>query len=63
MLMRGAVRVGGMLTNAEAWINLTKQDFEHLKKPNILLQRKVISLSAYPSKCFFFQLELGIVPI
>ena len=62
MLMRGAVLVGGMLTNAESWINITKKDYENLEKPDVLLQRKVVSVSGNPSKCFV-QLELGIVPI
>ena len=62
MLMRGAILVGGLLTNAEAWINITKKDLEDLAKPDNILQRKILSVSGNPSKCFI-QLELGIVPI
>ena len=62
MLMRQRMLVGGMLTNSECWINLTKKDIEDLEKPDIILQRKVLSVQGNPSTCFM-QLELGIIPV
>ena len=37
MLMRQGMLVGGMLTNSECWINLTKKNIENLEKPDIVL--------------------------
>ena len=62
MLMRGAMLVGGMLNNAEFWINITQKDLENLKAPDIILLKKILSTKGSPSKCFI-QLELGIIPI
>ena len=62
MIMRQGMLVGGMLTNSECWINLTKKDIEDLEKPDIILQRKVLSVQGNPSTCFM-QLELGIIPV
>ena len=61
-LMREAILVSGLLTNAESWINLTKKNLEELEKPDIILLRKIISQSGNPAKCFM-QLELGIIPV
>ena len=61
-LMRETILLGGLLTNSESWINITKKNIEDLEKPDILLQRKILSNSGNPSKCFI-QLELGIIPI
>ena len=61
-LMREAILVSGLLTNAESWINITKKNLEELEKPDILLSRKIISHSGNPGKCFM-QLELGITPV
>ena len=54
--------VGGMLSNAESWINITQKDLENLEAPDIILQKKILSSKGNPSKCFI-QLELGIIPI
>ena len=51
-----------MLTNAESWINVTKQNLDDLKKPDINLQRQVLSVTSNPSKCFL-RLELGLVSV
>ena len=40
MLMRQGVLVGGMLTNSECWINVTKKDIEDLEKPDIFYYEK-----------------------
>ena len=58
MLMRGSMLVGGMLNNAECWINITQKDLENLETP----EKKILSTKGSPSKCFI-QLELGIIPI
>ena len=60
--MRGAMLVGGMLSHAESWINITQKDLENLEAPDIILQKKILSTKCNPSKCFI-QLELGIIPI
>ena len=39
-----------------------KERFGRSRKPDIILQRKILTVSGNPSKCFI-QLELGIVPI
>ena len=62
MLMRGAMLVGGMLSNAESWINVTQKDLENLEAPDIILQKKILSTKGNPSKCFI-QLELVVIPI
>ena len=61
-LMRDAILVSGLLTNAESWINLTMKNLEELEKPDIILSRKIISQSGNPAKCFM-QLELGLIPV
>ena len=61
-LMREGVLLGGLLTNAESWLNLTQKNVEELEKPDLILQRKVLSTKGNPSKVFMM-LELGIVPI
>ena len=48
--MRESILLGGMLTNGESWINLTKQDLDDLEKPDITLLRKVLDSNA--SKVF-----------
>ena len=60
--MREGLLLGGMLTNAESWNNVTKQNLDDLEKPDTILQRKVLSVSSNPSKCFM-KLELGILPV
>ena len=55
-LMREGILLGGLLTNAESWINVTNQDISELEKPDIHLLRKVLDSSA--SKCFMM-LELN----
>ena len=59
-LMRESILLGGMLTNGESWINLTKQDLDDLEKPDITLLRKVLDSNA--SKVFMM-LEFGYMPV
>ena len=61
-LMREGLLIGGMLTNSESWINVTKLNIDELEKPDTILQRKVLSNSGNSSKVFMM-LELGLVPI
>lgn len=49
-----------MLTNAEGWINVTKQDLQDLEKPDIILVRSVFESTA--SKVFMM-LEVGFLPV
>ena len=54
--------IGGMLTNAESWINITNKDLDYLEQPDTILERKLFSKSGNLSK-FFIYLELGIIPV
>ena len=54
--------IGSMLTNSESWINLTQQDLDKLLKRDTLLQKKLLSESGNPSKCFML-LELGVLTV
>ena len=53
MLMRGGMLVGGMLTNSECWINITKKDVEKLEVPVIILQKKILSAKGKPKQMFY----------
>ena len=59
-LMRESILLGGMLTNAESWINITQKDIEELEKSDTILLKKVLESTA--SKVFMM-LELGFVPV
>ena len=61
-LMREGLLLGGLLTNAESWINVTKNDLDTLEKPDVTLQRRIFSSSGNPCKTFMM-LELAIVPV
>ena len=61
-LMRETMLLGGMLNNSESWINISQKDIKNLEKPDIMLQRKLLSESGNPSICFM-NLELGILPV
>ena len=53
-LMREGLLVGGLLTNAESWINISKQNLEALDKPDTHLLRKVLSTSGNPcNQCLY----------
>ena len=58
--MRQGLLPGGMLTNAEAWININEADIIKLTTPDTLLQRRLLSVSGYSSKVFMC-LELGVI--
>ena len=61
-LMREAILLNGLLNNSESWINMSKKDLKDLERPDMILQRQILSTSGNPSKCFI-QLELGIIPV
>ena len=61
-LMREGLLLGGLLTNAESWINISKRDIEQLEKPDTILQKKALSAVGNPSKAFTM-LELGLIPV
>ena len=62
LLMRQGLMLGGMLTNAETWINVTEADLTKLTMPDTMLQRQLLSVSGNPSKMFMC-LELGVIPV
>ena len=41
---------------------MSLKDLEELEKPDTILQRKMLSATGNPSKCFM-QLELGLLPV
>ena len=51
-LMRDAILLSGLLTNSETWINITKKDLDDLENPDFTLQKKILSATGNPSKCF-----------
>ena len=51
-----------MLTNSEAWINITQENVDELTKPDTMLQRELLSISGNPCK-EFMNLEMGIIPV
>ena len=59
-LMRESILLGGMLTNAESWINLTQKNIEELEKPDSILLKKVLEST---SSKMFMMLELGFIPV
>ena len=61
-IMREGVLLGGLLNNAESWINITKKNIEDLEKTDLNLQRKVLNVTGNPSRVFMM-LELGIIPV
>ena len=61
-ILRQGLLLGGMLTNIENWINISKKDIENLEKPDTILMRKVLSASGSTSKSFMM-LELGLIPV
>ena len=62
LLMRQGLMLGGMLTNAEAWINVTETDIKRLTMPDTMSHRKLLSTYGNPSRVFM-SLELGVVPV
>ena len=54
--------LNGLISNSESWINVSKKDLEDLERPDMLLQRKILTTTGNPSKCFI-QLELVIIPV
>ena len=61
-LMREGLLIGGMLTNIESWINITKLNIEKLEQPDTTLLKKVLSTEGNPCKAFMM-LELGTIPV
>lgn len=59
-LMRDGMLVGGMLNNAETWVNMTKSDIEKLEKPDTRLNERLFETKA--AKVFQY-LEMGILPV
>ena len=60
--MRKALMLGGMLTNADTWINITEYDVTRFTMPDTQLQRRLLSVSGHPSRVFMC-LEVGVVPV
>ena len=61
-IIREGIMIGGLLNNAESWINITQKNIEDLEKTDLMLQRKVLSVTGNPSRVFMM-LELGIIPV
>ena len=49
LLMRQGLMLGGMLSNAETWINITEAEIARLTMPDTLLQQRLLSVSGNPS--------------
>ena len=62
LLMRQALLIGGLLSNAETWINLTEMNISKLTLLDTALQRALLSSSGNPSRVSMC-LELGVIPV
>ena len=62
ILLRESMFINGILTNAEIWYNLTKEEIKELENLDLTLLRKVLMVPfSTPSEAYF--LELGIMSI
>ena len=62
LVLRAALMLSTMLTNAECWYNLTIKNIENLEAADERIIREKYSLHSKTSKIFLY-LELGIVPL
>ena len=60
--MRGSVLLEGLLTNIEAWINITKKNLQDLEKQDTILLVSYYLFLGNTSKVFM-QLEMGVIPV
>ena len=62
ILLRESIFINGILTNAEIWYNLSKDDIKELEDLDLVLLRKVMKVPfTTPTEAFY--LELGIITI
>ena len=62
ILMRESIFINGILTNAEVWYNLTKEEIKQIEDLDLTLLRKLLNVPySTPKEAFY--LELGILPI
>ena len=62
ILLRESMFLNGILTNAEIWYGLTKEDIKQFEDLDLTLLRKLLKVPfSTPSEAFY--LELGIIPI
>ena len=62
LLLREALYLNSVLTNAELWYSVTKNEIKELDDLDKTLLRKILKLPfSTPSEAYF--LELGIIPI
>lgn len=62
LLMRQAMLLGGLLTNAESWNHITEANLTKLAMPDTMLHRSLLSTTGNPSKVFMC-LELCVIPV
>ena len=60
--MQERLLLGGMLTNIESWINISKQDIDSVEKLDTIIKRKILAASGNACRSFVM-LELGIIPV
>ena len=61
LLMREALLIGGLLSNAETWTNITQSNILKLTQPDKKLHRALLSTTGNPSKVFICS-ELRVIP-
>ena len=62
LLLRNAIFINGMLTNAEVWFDLKKSEIEQFEKTDRILLQKIFHMpSSIPAVALY--LELGIMPL
>ena len=62
ILLRESIFLNGILTNAEVWYSITKEEIKQFEDLDLTLMRKLLKVPfTTPSEAFY--LELGILPI
>ena len=62
MVFRNSLLISSLLTNAEAWYNITSGEIEELERVDESLLRRVLECPAATPKKMLY-LELGVSPI
>ena len=62
LLMEQTLLIGGLISNAETWRNLTEMNISKLTLPDTALQRALLSSAGKQSRVFT-SLELGVIPV
>ena len=62
MMLRSSHLINGILTNAEAWYGLTRENIEQLEQVDEMLLRRVLEVESWCPKEMLY-LETGAIPL